>query len=289
LMHHLRTHRDPKFKSTICAITTIPEEQELAYSREMLKSARARAESFGYGFTILHIPDGRERRPDLQRMLVSRGVEGMLLAPMMRPRTFTDLLDWGKFSVVSLTNGVLAPQFHCVVPHQFSNMLVVCGELARRGYRRIGIVLHAGHELSVNHNFSAAVAWQNLLGGTEPVVPLICPGTVFTGLKPWFKRERPDAIVVAGETEGKTIAEELGLRIPGEVGFASANKAGSSVFAGLDERPAEIGATAVSLLVSMIQRGENGAPPVPTVTMIKGRWLSGRSVRLVSRKTRPAA
>jgi len=280
LMYLLRTNRNPGFQSTICAITTIPEDRALKYSHEILRSAQTRANALGYSFMILRINDAEQQRPDLQRMLRSRGVEGLLLAPMLRPRAFNELLDWRKFSVVAATNGVLAPEFHCVVPHQYSNMLVVCGELARRGYRRIGIVLHAGHDLSVNHSFSAAVVWQNLLGGTEAVLPLICQGSEFTGLVPWFRREKPDAIIVSGDADGKAIARELGLCIPGgAVGFASANRSGPSIFAGMEERPAEIGATAVGLLANMIQHGEKGIPTVPTVTMIKGKWYNGRSMQ----------
>jgi DNA-binding LacI/PurR family transcriptional regulator len=289
LMHHLRTRREPGFQSTICALTTIPEEQELTYLREILKSARQRADALGHGFMILHIDDAVERRPDLQRMLRSRGVEGLLLCPMVRPRAFTELLDWRNFSVVAATNGVLAPEFHRVVPHQFSNTLLLCEQLARRGYRRIGIVLAEQHDLSLNHGFSAAVAWQNLLGGTELVMPLIYQGAAPANLKLWFRREKPDAIIVPGEAEGKTVAKELGLRIPGAVGFASANKAGPSIFAGMEERPGEIGSTAIGLLASMIQRGEKGGPAVPTVTMIKGRWLNGRSLHDAPRKTQATA
>ena len=147
------------------------------------------------------------------------------------------------------------------------------------------MVLHAEHELSVNHSFSAAVAWQNMLGGTEPVAPLICEGTEFANLQSWFKHEKPDVIIVAGDAVGQSIAHELKLRIPGAIGFASANRAGPSVFAGTEERPTEIGATAVGLLASMIQRGEKGVPKVPTVTMVKGRWVNGKSVRSVAQRT----
>ena len=288
LMHHLRMNRPPAFQSTICALTTIPEEQELSYLREILKSARQRAEALGHGFMVMHIDDAVERRPDLQRVLRSRGVEGLLLAPMLRPRAFTKLLDWRNFSVVSATNGVIAPEFHRVVPHQFSNMLALCERLAQRGYRRIGIVEPAEHDLSVNHGFSAAVAWQNLLGGTERVMPLIYEGPAPADLRPWFKREKPDAIIVSGDASGRAVAQELGLRIPGAVGFASANKAGPSIFAGIEERPVEIGSTAIGLLASMIQRGEKGVPRVPTVTMVKGLWVNGRSVRSAALKI-PAA
>ena len=120
-------------------------------------------------------------------------------------------------------------------------------------------------------------------------MPLIYEGDAPVDLKAWFKREQPDAIIVPGDVNGNAVARELGLRIPGAVGFASANKAGASIFAGMEERPSDIGSTAIGLLASMIQRGEKGIPAVPTVTMIKGRWMDGRSLRPEKKKVRGAS
>ncbi len=142
-------------------------------------------------------------------------------------------------------------------------------------------MLPAEHDVRVHHGFSAAVAWQNLVGGTEVVRPLLHAGDLPGGaeLVAWFQRERPDAIVAAGDKECRPIAHTLGLRVPGPVAFASANKAGRSVFAGIEERPEEIGAAAIEQLAGMIQRGEKGIPTIPKVIMIEGRWMAGRSVR----------
>ena len=117
-------------------------------------------------------------------------------------------------------------------------------------------------------------------------MPLLCQGPELTNLRTWFESEKPDAIVVAGDVEAKVVARDLDLSIPGPIGFASASKSGPSIFAGMEERPAEIGSTAIGLLASMIQRGERGIPLVPTVTMIKGLWVEGRSVRSAVKQTR---
>lgn len=279
LMHHLRARRAAAFQSTIGVITTIPTEERLPYLEEIARNARETAETLGYKLLPLTLEDRVEARPDIERMLLSRGVEGVLLLPVRTPRSFVSLLDWSKFAVVATTYGVLAPEFHRVVPHQFSNMLTLCGELVRRGYRRIGIVEPAQHDRTVNHGFSAAVIWQSVLGGTERVMPLIHEGPRPAELKAWYARERPDVIITQGDADGRAIARELGLRIPGPVGFASANKSGASIFAGIEERPAHIGAAAVRLLTSLLQHGEKGIPAVPTVTMVKGEWVDGRSVR----------
>jgi hypothetical protein len=57
------------------------------------------------------------------------------------------------------------------------------------------------------------------------------------------------------------------------------NKSGASLFAGIEERPTEIGAMAVRLLASLLQHGEKGIPAVPTVTMVRGQWVPEPSVQ----------
>ena len=220
LMLHLRTRRPPGFQSTLAALTTIAAGRELPYLRDIVASARQRAEALGYGLTLVRLEDPPGPRRDVERMLRSRGVDGLLLLPLASPRPLTPLLDWKKFAVVTATNGVLAPEFHRVVPHQFSNMLALCQQLTRRGYRRLGMVVPAEHDLVVNHGFSAAVA----------------------------------------------------------------NRTAGSLLAGIEERPSEIGAAAIRLLASLVQHGEKGVPAVPTVTMVKGEWVEGRSVRAGPRR-----
>jgi DNA-binding LacI/PurR family transcriptional regulator len=279
LMHHLRLRRKTAFKANIAALTTLPETSRLAYPRLIAESAARRAESLGYGFTLFRVNDPAEERAALRRVLRGRGVEGLLLLPLREPAALSDLLSWGSYPVVAATYGLLAPVVHRVVPNQFSNMLTVCAQLAGRGYRRIGLVQDAVQDVTVRHGFSGAVAWQNLLGGTELVRPLMLPGGVDGGVETWFEREQPDVIVAAGDEMCRAIARRLGLRIPGQVGFVSANRTGPSPIAGIEERPEEIGATALELLAAMIQRGEKGVPAVPKVTMVEGRWIDGPSVK----------
>jgi DNA-binding LacI/PurR family transcriptional regulator len=122
LMHHLRVRRKVVFQASVGALTTVPEGAEQPYLLDILHSARRRAEQFGYGFNVFRLGDATPR-PDLQRVLRSRGVDGIVLLPLATPRPVNDVLDWTEFSVVSTTYGVLAPKFHRVVPHQFSNAL----------------------------------------------------------------------------------------------------------------------------------------------------------------------
>jgi LacI family transcriptional regulator len=100
-------------------------------------------------------------------------------------------------------------------------------------------------------------------------------------LAPWFRRERPDALVATSEELVRDCARLLKLKIPGPVGFASTNVASTrsalGEIAGIDELPEEIGAIAVDLLASMVERRVRGLPVAPSSTLLAGRWRAGRS------------
>jgi len=278
LMYHLREGHKPGYQSTLCALTTIPAGTETMYPRDLLQSARQRAEALGYRLEHIQLEDSAAKRRDLQRMLYNRGVEGILLLPMKSPRVFTRLLQWEKFSVVAATYGVIAPQFHRVVPHQFSNTQQIYQELARRGYRRIGLVVPELHDIRSNHSFTSAFAGMCFSGGMEVVQPLVYPGTLPTQVRRWFDRERPDVVVAAGEQDCRAFARSLAAHRSEKIDFAVLARGEGSQWAGIDEQPAEIGKTAIDLLHSQIQAGEKGIPKVARVTMIGGRWMDGPSL-----------
>lgn len=279
LMHHLREGHQPGYQSTIWAITTVIAGTESPYVRELIQGARQQAQALGYRLELTHLEDSAAKRRDLHRMLYHRGVEGVLLLPMKSPRVFTRLLQWEKFSVVAATYGVLAPQFHRVVPHQFANTQQIYQELARRGYRRIGLVVPELHDIRSNHSFTSAFAGMCFSGGMEVVQPLVHPGSLPSQVKRWYDQQHPDVVVAAGEVDCRTVASALTGLSSAKVDFAVLARPDSSRYAGIYEQPLEIGKTAIDALHSQIQSGEKGIPLVPRVTMIGGRWIEGPSLR----------
>src|SRR5262249_46564760 len=131
---------------------------------------KARAESLGFAFGRVEIP---ARSAPLQRILRSRGVEGLVLLPMPRQSNLAGLLEWDQFSVVSVTSSVVAPGFHSITPNHYDNMLSACRRLAADGFRRIGLAISREWDERVHHRWAGAVAWQNEFGGTVPVPPFL--------------------------------------------------------------------------------------------------------------------
>jgi DNA-binding LacI/PurR family transcriptional regulator len=278
LMHHLRQRTKAHFKSVIVALTSIPESEERPYHRLLRQGAQQRADSLGYKFEITRITAKSSRDAALQRVLTTRGIEGILLLPMREAVPLTNLLDWKRFSVVSATRGIPEPTFHRVAPDHFRNSLLVCDQLQKLGYHRIGLAADRGFDLSTTPGLVAGVIWQPVQGRTEPIPPLLYNEKRPRGVSEWFEKERPDAIVVCGVPDAEAILSDLGLTTPGPVGIAVTNLEGTSMFAGVNGRAFEIGSAAIDQLSARMQANERGVPSVPTETTIVGSWVRGKSL-----------
>jgi len=282
LMHHLRTRAPRRGTANICGLVQRWPDLPQGFDRYidgLIAGLRDRAASLGYAFTALSLDDYPEPAP-LQRALVNRGVEGVLLLPMRKSGNLIERLDWRPFSTVAVTTTVVAPKFNRVIPNQFDNMIRACRELTQLGCRRIGLAMSRDWDVRANHRWSGGIAWQNQLGGTEAVIPLIdeTPGPNLDAarLVDWLRRERPDAIII--EALDYTVIEQARravpeLRWPRIVTMSWPN---ATADCGIDQRAARVGAVAVEILAGMLARGEKGVPEMANTTMVDGEWVDSR-------------
>lgn len=278
LMHHLRARRKPAPQTAICALTTRSPEAPVHFYFEGIAAGSAqRAKAAGFSFSTLQIGTTPESWRTLPRILHSRGVEGVILLPMLLPIALDGLLDWNEFSVVAASLSVLSPQLHAAQPHHFRNARLLAERVSALGYRRIGVVANFEQTQRTGHALNAAVIWHELLQQGDFVPPLLYSGAAPADLEGWYRRERPDVIVTHLPRLCHAFAERLGLTIPGPVGFVSANVKPGGEIAGVNERPQDVGSAAVELLASLIHRGIRGIPELPTTTHVPGQWVDAAS------------
>ncbi len=281
LMLHLRTRRTKRIQASICALTSLRPLRDVQYARDIAEAARKRAELLGYAFDQICIADYENNPAQLQRVLRSRGVEGILLLPMANPLSVEHLLDWSDFSVVAASYSITAPHFHRVIPHHFDNVLLVCRTLKHRGYERLGLIMTPAMEQRGNNCYASAVLWHNTYGGVGAVRPLIEPMESLTTsyVVDWIKTHRVDAVITNFERLALPVAAQLRKEGYGDIALAKQTHPLDPIFAGINEKPEQLGTTSVDLLDGLLQRGEKGLPSIAKVTMISGDWVEGTSVR----------
>jgi LacI family transcriptional regulator, galactose operon repressor len=283
LMHLLR--RGPtRIQANIAVLvqTPLPYKRAVSdYVERLRLGLGTRAGELGYAFSLFNLSDFGSGA-QLQRVLLNRGIEGIVLLPVLRGTDdLTDLLDWADFSTVSTTPSVLAPRFHSVMPNHFDNAMVICRSLVQAGYRRIGFAISRDWNLRVKYRWSGGFAWQHLFGGTQPVAPLITnpPGpeldpVSFAG---WLRGERPDVVITDAGVRGPVAAVLAALARSHRPRMVTLNWPDSSCDAGIDQHPERIGSAAVDVLAGLLMRGEKGVPPIAHTTMIDGEWVIGKT------------
>jgi LacI family transcriptional regulator len=285
LMQHLRMKAPARDQANICGLymaNRTGNTQRHEFAERVHSGLKKRSESLGFAYNRIEIP-AEASRTRLQDMVLSRGVEGIVLLPMPGQTDLSSLLDWKNFSVVSVTCSVVAPRVHTVIPNHYDNMIEACQRLAAGGFRRIGLAISKDWDERVRHRWAGAIAWQNESGGTEPVPAFLStvvgPKLADPGFAAWLQTHRPDVVVVE-EIDGNLLNEAL-RTLPARKRPVVATLDWPSAQAtwGMDQRPEEIGAVAIETLAGMISRGERGIPARPLSIMVDGDWIAERRTK----------
>lgn len=282
LMHHLRTRRTARLKANIAGLIEVwsPQQRQATdYIARLQAGLERRAQELGYAFSTCDLGTF-ETREQLQRVLLSRGVEGLVVLPLRHNADLADRLDWSQFSAVSATPTLISPRLHSVMPNHYDNMLTACHALQAAGFRRIGLAISREWNQRVKFRWSGGVAWQNEFGETQRVRPLItdAPGP---DLDPqefarWLRRERPDVVITDVLVRAAVASALTALPARARPKVVSMNGPDLACDASMDQRPEQIGAAAIELLTGLLLRGERGLPELPHTTIIDGRWIGGR-------------
>ncbi len=273
LMSHVRSRRIRHTQANLGVFVLENDE----YTNQLIAGARARAEHLGYALDKIDVTPFSANPAGLKRMLRARGISGLLLSPCHLPQAVTAWLDWSQFSVVAMSYSIMAPVFHRVVPHHFQNARKVLTAFRALGYRRPTFAINETVRQRSNHSFSAALTWA-AEEWQEPVVSMFVskglPPHGLAGVGAWFRRHRPDALILTGarHVEGELVPE-LGARAVAKLGLAVMSFDAACAVPGIDQQTSLLGSTAVDVLVAQIHRHERGIPARPILSMVEGEWM----------------
>lgn len=262
---------------TIAVVMTYDPAEAGVRHRRMMAAAEAHANAHGFKLEVIQTNMRPER---LNQILVSRGIQGLILpAVQPKPGAFPDLA-WEEFSVVALNYSITNLHAHRVCFTQGPSMHLHLRELRELGYRRIGLALT--HAVNVRTGFTAGGAYlmeQQLLPSSRRVEPFFPEKLEFEEFARWFRHQEPECVIIQ-EDFMKDWIERCGRRVPEEVGVSHfALDCPDGTVAGIDDRDEMLGEAAVDMVFSLLRAGERGMPRYPRYTLVEGRWIFGPTVR----------
>lgn len=245
------------------------------------EGAKRRAAELGYDVEHFWSLEPGLTPARLRQILLARGVRGVLLPPPPPGKPRVEL-TWDGLAVVSFGCSREEPRLHSIHCHHYRAMELLLAELGALGYRRPGLALIRSVNASVDAAWSAA--YFNLVheSGARLPKPLITDDWGAEDLLRWRESQRVD-VVISERWEALKWLRAGGVDVPGRCGFAlTARHTSHPLCAGIDENSRIIGASAVDLLTSLVERGEFGVPANPQNVLIEGSWSPlGDTVRRV--------
>lgn len=286
LMNRLRTARTARPAERLTFVSTweaFPgwENRHLNEAR-FLQGVKERAFQLGYDVNHVCCNEGGMSPRRLSRILYTRGVRALVIAPAFEPGTRLDL-EWQHFAATTIGYTITSPELHRTSHAHYNGMFTVLRELERKGYQRIGYITRSEQDQRVNHSWlGALLAYQSQLAPKNRIAPLLEANLSVERFRAWFEHEKPDA-VVSNIMEPVTLLRELGYRVPRDVGYASIDLPPNATdIAGIDQLPVQVGALAADLVIKQVQHNEFGLPKHPVDLRIDGIWRDGATVREVS-------
>ena len=282
LMAYRSETRKTSYQSTLAWVTNYPTRDgwKQFEKNAYLRGAEKRAGELGYLIEPFWLGEKGITPSRVSKILFSRSIQGLLFLPQARSRAHLNL-EWEKFSGVTFGRSLAKPRLHDVDNDHYASMSILMRQLKRKGYRRIALAIWPRVNESNDRTWTAAYwSFQTVLPQSQiPVFMDPLPWKI-ERFKKWMSKYRPDVVVSHSEVPLQWM-QEMGLSVPGDVGFAMAAKHGElpAHYSGIDENSELVGETAINVLVHMIKGGEKGIPRIPISTLVEGSWGEGQTLR----------
>ncbi len=265
----------------------------LPSAKQFIEGATERARELGYSLQHLWAQQDGASPARFSRILQARGIRGLVLAPFENPdEPFK--LDWKSFSVVTNERANPYAQFHHITPNHYGDLLLCWEQLRKRGFTRVGLAVRRDLASRWSHQWEAAHAYAQSHSDKriEPVPTLeLSLDNQIAEIRHWIRTNRPQVVIGRCDNFIEAAAAE-GLRVPKDIGYVSLNIIDDMPNAtGIDQHRDVMGATAIDVLNSLLQRNQRGPQPASIGTQVDGTWHEGATLGKGStpqrRKTAP--
>ncbi len=241
-----------------------------AYEK-LFSGARSRAAELGYRIEPFWLHEPKLRPDRLRQIMATRGIHGIILAPMPIENFDLPEFDWNGFSVLAIGYSVRHPDFHRISHDYFHGMSMALRHLREKGYRRVGLFLDQRVSLTTFNLWHAAfLAEQRTTPGAELIEPLLIKDSNESQVVSWLRLNKPDSLACLDPWR----LYDLGL-VPRNLPAVSLNiDEAPRPMAGVSRDFEVIGEAAVDRIVFLLQHNIRGIPRRPQTILIEGLWAN---------------
>ncbi len=242
---------------------------------------RSRAQELGMEVQVFGRGEQGMSDRRLSNILQARGIERLIVAPLPRTRVGERIdFDWERFTAITLGQSLSWPPMHRCCANHFEAAVLAYHEVARRGYRRIGLAVSRDEDQRAGGRWHGGFLKAEVDHRREPVPVFMPRDWTQMGLRDWLHAVKPDAVIGQSSLCLEWIRAE-GFNVPEDFAFACVSRRPAlraQSVAGIRQRFEGIGGAAVSLLASSMIGNDHRPPAHPTTVEITGEWVDGITV-----------
>lgn len=285
LMAARRHGKDPGQTPVVALITPTRNKDDWKkryHLQRFIDGCNVTAQNLGIRTELFWIGDEAMTARRMNEILYNRGIRGAVL---MSHGVFGEKLDHSWNEVATVTYGVrqLTPDTDWIAADFYGNMEKTLGIMREQHLDRIGFVMDKPFPYSHHNRWLAAYLMDQELQyhkGLSRLTPWLDEEPGFEGFSAWFEQAKPQAIICVRAPTVIGFLEQMGLRVPEDVGvvaIGTAEKDGD--ISGIVENARACGKLAIEMLLDRIHRGEFGNYSEPHHVMVNGQWNRGRTLR----------
>ncbi|MDF3129467.1 LacI family DNA-binding transcriptional regulator [Kiritimatiellaeota bacterium B1221] len=264
-----------------------------AYNELYIQGATQHAYAQGYKIELMNKESVKGSLERIKDILFARGIRALLVMPPDSKTEMPELADF-PMAMATIDYSLKDPNLHRATPSYFQNMEIALRVCAQKGYKRMGFCTYRTEVDRIGmHWLGAFCGWRDLQNPENQVPVHYSPysreddetrsietwASYRDQFYQWLDQEKPD-LVISNNLFFYEWLRERGLRCPEDIGFVHLGLTpNESLTSGVDQNHQQIGAAAVDLLISQLQKNQQGIPASMQTVLIYGSWIEGGTTR----------
>ena len=250
------------------------------YQKKIHAAAVERAASLGYKLESYILSGKPSDHRRLSRILVARGIRGLIIITRLGNRQPRLYLDWKNFASVEIGRTIWNPRnLHHVETGDYHKVIEALHLLKRAGYHRIGMAVEPMQNLHHRGIYYAAYLTQQLRIPVRQRIPVLSTFGEWgePTFRRWLQQYKPDVLYIH---DTKTIGgwlKNLRMKVPKDISLFCTNVENPR-FSGLRRDYAGIGRSAVEMVSLLLEKESFGLVPNPRCLQVDEFWEPGKTL-----------
>ncbi len=268
--------RQRGIKAEVAYLQTSPRKYKM--HREFIEACRKFLQQEGYELEHYFCGDGDFSLRDFERVTTTRGVTGVIVAPLGRDIHQIDL-NWEHYAGVAIGRGLTQPNLPKVDADHYHAMNLCYEKLREKGYRRIGGIIPCIYDGILGNVMRAAYLCNQSFLPKKDRVPIFDYNTPYRQFNTeecgkWIQRYRLDAVI--GLEENIVALRDAGF----DLGLVCCRlhyylNRGIS---GVKPDGEGVGEATAHLLLSALNHHRYGEPRYTHLSLVPGHWVDRGSM-----------